>query len=96
MPETSQPSLRQSMERISRPALVRLTALPRLVVPLVTLALVAVGAFAPLPIAIPAFVLVFLFIAWISYLSWPAVTTSGKIIRAIMLVLIIILTITRL
>ncbi len=84
------------MERISRPALVRLTALPRLVVPLVTLALVAVGAFAPLPIAIPAFVLVFLFIAWISYLSWPAVTTSGKIIRAIMLVLIIILTITRL
>lgn len=83
------------MERVSRPALVRLTALPRLVVPLATLALIAVGAFTPLPIAIPAFAVVFVFIAWISYLSWPAVTTGGKVIRAAMLVLILILAITR-
>lgn len=96
MPETSQPSLRQSMERISRPVLVRLTAMPRLVVPLVTLALIAVGAFAPLPVALLAFALVFVFIAWISYLSWPAIPTSGKAIRAAMLALILILAITRL
>ncbi len=84
------------MERVSRPFLVRLTALPRLVIPIVTLALVAVGAFAPLPIAVLAFAVVFLFIAWISYLSWPAIPISGKAIRAVMLALIVILAITRL
>lgn len=83
------------MERVSRPALVRLTALPRFVIPLVTLALVAVGAFAPMPIAIPAFALVFGFVSWISYLSWPAISGGGKAIRAIMLVLIVILAVTR-
>lgn len=96
MPETSQPSLRQSMERVSRPVLVRLTAMPRLVVPLVTLALIAVGAFAPLPVALLAFGVVFVFIAWISYLSWPVIPTSGKAIRALMLALIAVLVITRL
>jgi len=95
MPEQSQPSFRQSMERVSRPMLVRLTALPRLVVPLTTLALVAVGAFAPLPVALPAFAVVFLFIAWISYLSWPAITSGGKVIRVVMLLLIVVLAATR-
>jgi hypothetical protein len=84
------------MERVSRPFLVRLTAMPRLLVPIATLALIAVGAFAPLPVAVPAFALVFLFIAWISYLSWPAITTGGKAIRAVMLALIVIMVITRL
>lgn len=83
------------MERVSRPMLVRLTALPRLVVPLTTLALVAVGAFAPLPVALPAFAVVFLFIAWISYLSWPAITSGGKVIRVVMLLLIVVLAATR-
>ena len=84
------------MERVSRPFLVRLTAMPRLLVPIATLALIAVGAFAPLAVAVPAFALVFLFIAWISYLSWPAITTGGKAIRAVMLALIVIMVITRL
>lgn len=84
------------MERVSRPALVRLTALPRLLIPVATLALIAVGAFAPLPVALTAFAAVFLFITWITYLSWPAVSTGGKVLRGVMLALIVVLAVTRL
>lgn len=96
MSESTQPTFRQSLERVSRPALVRLTALPRFLIPVATLALVAVGAFAPLPVAVAAFALVFLFISWITYLSWTAVTTGGKVLRVAMLALIVVLAVTRL
>ncbi|MET0694817.1 MAG: DUF6703 family protein [Propionibacteriaceae bacterium] len=93
---TSQPgSLRTRIERTSRPLLVRLHALPRLLTPAATLVLIALGAFASVPIALAAFVVLFLFIAWIAYLSWPVVPTSGRLLRAAMLVLIIVLAVLR-
>ncbi len=64
---------RKQVEDASRPLLVRLSAMPRLVVPLGTLVLVALGLFAPLSIALPALALVFFFFAWIAFLSWPVV-----------------------
>ncbi len=82
-------STRKQIEDLSRPALVRLSGLPRMVVPLATVALVAVGLFAPLPLALPAFTLVFAFFCWIAYLSWPVVTTGGKLMRVAMLGLVI-------
>ena len=54
-----------------------------------TLGLVVVGMLAPLPVAVPALVLVFGFVAWIAYLSWPVVTTGGKFARILMLTMII-------
>jgi hypothetical protein len=84
-------SLRTQVETASRPALARLHGLPRLLIPLATLVLVAIGAFASAPLSLLAFAVLFVFIAWIAYLSWPAVPTSGRIMRLAMLVLIVAL-----
>ena len=88
-------STRRQIEKASRSTLVRLSSLPKPVVPLGTLVLVALGLFAPLPIAIPALALVFLFFVWIAYLSWPVVSTGGKVLRGVMLGLVIAMAATR-
>lgn len=80
---------RTQVEQASRPLLVRLHALPRPVVPILTLVLVGVGALAPTPVALAALAIVFCFVAWIAYLSWPAVPASGRALRVIMLALIV-------
>ena len=82
-------SSRKQIEDASRPTLVKLSSMPKAVVPLGTLVLVALGLFAPLPIALPALALVFVFFLWIAYLSWPVVSTGGKVIRGVMLGLIV-------
>jgi hypothetical protein len=82
-------SSRKQIEDASRPTLVRLSSMPKLVVPLGTLVLVALGLFAPLPIALPALALVFVFFGWIAYLSWPVVSTGGKVLRGVMLGLVV-------
>jgi hypothetical protein len=90
-PSSRPPSLRAQVETASRPVLARLHALPRLLIPLGTVVLIAVGAFAPAPLALVAFAVLFLFIAWIAYLSWPAVPFSGRLMRLAMLALIVVL-----
>jgi len=93
---TSRPdSLRTWIERTSRPLLAQLHALPRLLTPAATLVLIALGAFAPAPLALVAFVILFLFISWIAYLSWPIVPTSGRLMRLAMLLLIVVLAVLR-
>lgn len=85
----NQGSTRQQIESASRPTLVKLSSMPKAVVPLGTLVLVALGLFAPLSIALPALALVFFFFAWIAYLSWPVVSTGGKVLRGVMLGLVV-------
>lgn len=85
----SSPSLRTRVEEASRPLLTRLHALPRLVVPLATVVLVAIGALAPLPYAWFGFGLAFLLLVWIAYLSWPVATSGGKLMRVAMLLLLL-------
>lgn len=86
---------RKEVEDASRSLLVRLSTMPRFVVPLGTLVLVALGLFAPLSIALPALALVFFFFAWIAYLSWPVVPTGGKVLRGVMLGLVIAMAVSR-
>lgn len=86
---TERSGSRKQIEDASRPTLVKLSSMPKAVVPLGTLVLVALGLFAPLPIALPALALVFVFFLWIAYLSWPVVSTGGKVLRGVMLGLII-------
>jgi hypothetical protein len=89
-------SLRQRIEASSRPVIVRLHRMPRMIIPLVTVLLFAIGALAPVPYALVALALAFVFIAWIGYLSWPAVTGAGRLMRLAMLGLIVVLGVTRL
>jgi hypothetical protein len=89
------PTLRASVERTTRPLLLRLHALPRVVVPLGTVALVAVGALAPPVVGLVALLVVALFVLWISYLSWPVVPPSGRVVRVVMVGLVVALGLTR-
>jgi hypothetical protein len=90
------PTLRTSVERTTRPLLLRLHALPRAVVPLVTIALIAVGILAPPVVGLVALAVVGLFVAWIAYLSWPVVPASGRVLRVVMLGLVVGLGLSRL
>ena len=58
-------------------------------VPVATVLLIVVGALAPPAVALPALAVVFLFCAWITYLSWPAVPASGRGLRILMLILVL-------
>ena len=89
------PSLRARVEAASRPVLQRLHAMPQMVVPLITIVLLAVGVLAPLPVGLVALALVLLFVAWIAYLSWPVASIGGRIWRVLILVLIVALGVTR-
>ena len=95
MPADS-PSLRTSVEQTSRPLLVRLHALPRPLIPLGTVVLVAVGVLAPPAVGLVALAVVALFVAWIAYLSWPAVSAGGRAVRVAMVALVVVLGLTRL
>ena len=88
-PPTARSGTRKRIEDASRPTLVRLSAMPKLLIPLGTLILVAIGLFGPLPVALLALALVFGFFLWIAYLSWPVVSTGGKVLRGVMLGLVI-------
>ncbi len=90
------PTLRASVERTSRPLLLRLHALPRAVVPLGTVALVLVGVLAPPAVGVFALTVVGLFVCWIAYLSWPVVSASARLIRVAMVALVVVLAMTRL
>jgi len=81
--------LRAEVERVSRPLLVRLSSLPKLALPIVTVALMAIGVIAAWPIAFTALGILLVFMIWIAYLSWPAVTASGKFLRVLMILLIL-------
>ncbi|MDN5762515.1 MAG: hypothetical protein L0H41_09390 [Microlunatus sp.] len=86
---------RKQIEDASRSTLVKLSAMPRLALPLATLVLVAIGLFAPLPFALPALAVVLVFFLWIAYLSWPVVSTGAKVLRLAMLALVIALAASR-
>ena len=87
--------LRARVVQASRPVLERLHALPQLVVPLITIVLIAVGVLAPLPVGLVALALVLLFVGWIAYLSWPVASIGGRIWRVLILVLIVALGVVR-
>jgi len=90
------PTLRQQVETTSRPLLLRLHQMPRAVVPLATVALVLVGVLAPPVLGLASLAVVALFVTWIAYLSWPAVTGSGRLLRVAMVALLVVLALTRL
>ncbi|HEY5848517.1 MAG TPA: DUF6703 family protein [Microlunatus sp.] len=93
---TRRSPVRSRIERASRPWLLRLSASPRPAIVIGTVLLIVLGLLAPPVVAWPALVIVFAFVAWIAYLSWPVVSTGGKLARLVMLALIVIMAGTRL
>ena len=68
----------------SRALLVRLSALPPLLIPGAILLLMLVGLTAPLYAALPALLVIAAFVIWLAYLSWPVLDTKGRLVRGIM------------
>ncbi len=79
---------RVSVEKASRRLLTRLHRLPRLLLPLLTGILFAVGVLGPLTLGLIALAIIFVFVTWLAYLSWPAVATGGKVMRLLMVLLV--------
>jgi hypothetical protein len=77
------------VEQISAPMLVRLTRLPRLLVPALTGVLILVALATPVAVATPALVVVVGFVGWLSYLSWPVLGGGGRAARVLVLGLLI-------
>lgn len=95
MPDTAPSPLRARLEDVSRPLLVRLTRLPKPAVPLATVLLFAVAVLAPAPVTLVALVLIGLFLLWLTFLAWPAVSAGGKAMRVGMVALVVVLGVTR-
>lgn len=93
---TDAPSpLRARLEVASRPLLVRLTALPKPVVPLVSVVLFAVAILAPPPVAVAALVVIGLFLLWLTFLAWPAIGAGGRLMRVVMVGLVVVVGLNR-
>jgi hypothetical protein len=63
--------------------------LPRIVVSALVVLVMVVGLVGPPAIALLAFAILVVFIGWLAYLAWPSLDPRGKVIRALMLVLVI-------
>jgi hypothetical protein len=72
----------------SRAVLAVLSRLPLWVIPFAMLVLMLVGLSAPLPIAVPALLVVAAFIGWLAYLSWPVLSSRGRLLRVFMVAIV--------
>lgn len=95
-PTVTAPGMRGAVERASAPALVWLSQRPKLLLPLVSLALLVGGMVAPVGVAVPLLVLLVLVVGWLTYLSWPAVDRGARIVRIVTLALIVMAIVSKL
>jgi hypothetical protein len=81
VPAPTAPGLRGDVERRSGPVLVWLSTRPRVLLPLASLLLLIGGLAAPLPVALPMLLVLLALVAWLTYLSWPAVHGTARLLR---------------
>ena len=80
--------LRRTVERASAPVLLWLSSRPRFLLPLLVAVLLLGGLAAPPTYGLPLLVVLTLLLAWLSYLSWPALDGRARALRVAMLALI--------
>ena len=69
--------------------LARLHALPRLTIPAAVLILALVGLLAPPAIGVPCLLIVALFLGWVAALAWPRLDSTGRLLRALTIGLLV-------
>ncbi len=87
--------LRGAVERASRPALVGLSRMSPLVPFALMLVLIVVGLFLPGVAGFVLLVLALLFVGWLLYLGWPAFSTSERLMRLAVIVLVAAVAVTK-
>ena len=80
--------LRRAIERRSTGPLTWLATRPRWVPLVLVLALLLAGLFAPPVIATVCLLLLALGLLWLTYLAWPKLETSGRLIRLLVVVIV--------
>jgi hypothetical protein len=88
------PTLRQTIESASLPALTRLGTVPRAVPFLVVLALMVAGVLIPgwgWLLLLP----VLLFLVWTLYLGWPALDRGARVGRVAVVLMAVAITVTQ-
>lgn len=88
VPAEAKSPFRKRLERVSAVPLLRLHSMPKFLVPALLLGLFLVGLFAPPAFAI-ALLVVAAFVTWLLMLSWPALTTSARIIRVLVVAVLV-------
>jgi hypothetical protein len=81
--------LRARVERWSVPMLARLRLAPRWLIFALTLGLVVGGLFAGPPLGPLLLLVLAALMAWLTYLSWPALTGNGRLSRVLVLLLLV-------
>jgi uncharacterized protein DUF6703 len=87
--------LRVRITKASYPFIAKLHTMPKLTLPLASLVLVVLGAFAPVPVAVVALLLLGLLLAWLGFLSWPVVSTTSRLLRVFAVLVIVFFAISR-
>lgn len=80
---------RHAVERRSATVAVFLSHLPRALPGLLVVSLVAAGLLAPPPANGVVLLVVALLLAWLVYLSWPAIPAQAKAIRVVVIALVV-------
>ncbi|MET0741694.1 MAG: DUF6703 family protein [Candidatus Nanopelagicales bacterium] len=84
VPTPPQPeSFRASLDRVSRPWLLRLTRLPRPLLLVVTIAVSFGGLLLPGFAGAVLLLLLALFFGWLLLLAWPLLSDGGRLLRGI-------------
>jgi hypothetical protein len=94
---SSQPvsPLRARITKASYPYIARLHAMPKVTLPVVSMLLVLLGAFAPPAVSVPALLLLALLLGWLGFLSWPVVSKGNRLLRLFAVLVIVFFAITR-
>lgn len=96
-PSNSQPisPLRARLTKASYPFVRKLHEMPKLTLPGITLVLALVGVFAPVPVAVPALLLLALLLGWLGFLSWPVVSGGSRAMRVFAVLVLILFAVSR-
>ena len=89
-------SVRQRIDHASLPLMTKLSQLPRLVPFLILLALLVGGVLIGGPAGFVLMALAAVFVAWVLYLSWPALSSSERIMRLAVLLIAVALAVVQL
>jgi hypothetical protein len=88
--------VRQRIDHASLPLMTKLSRLPRLVPFLILIALLVGGVLIAGPAGFVLIALDAVFVAWVLYLSWPALSSSERIMRLAVLLVAVALAVVQL
>jgi hypothetical protein len=88
--------VRQRIDHASLPLMTKLSRLPRLVPFLILIALLVSGMLIAGPAGFVLIALDAVFVAWVLYLSWPALSSSERIMRLAVLLVAVALAVVQL